>query len=75
MNIYRSIERIPFQKNTAITLGTFDGVHLGHQAILKDVVKIAGEVSGTSAVMTFNPHPQKIFRSSEPPIITKLINW
>ncbi len=60
----------PFKK-TVLTIGNFDGIHLGHQAILKDVVKKAGEVSGAPAVMTFNPHPQKIFRGIEPPIIVK----
>ncbi|MBN1572511.1 MAG: bifunctional riboflavin kinase/FAD synthetase [Deltaproteobacteria bacterium] len=60
----------PF-KNTVLTIGNFDGVHLGHQAIFRDVVKRAGEISGTPAVMTFNPHPQKIFRGVEPPIITR----
>ncbi len=58
-------------KKTVLTIGNFDGIHLGHQAILKDVVKKAGEVSGTPAVMTFNPHPQKIFREIDPPIIVK----
>ena len=60
----------PFKK-TVLTIGNFDGIHLGHQAILKDVVAKAGEVSGTPAAMTFNPHPQKIFSGIEPPIIMK----
>lgn len=58
-------------RKTVLTIGNFDGIHLGHQAILKDVVKKAGEVSGAPAVMTFNPHPQKIFRGIDPPIIVK----
>lgn len=60
----------PFKK-AVLTIGNFDGVHLGHQVIFEDVVSRAKEISGTPAAMTFNPHPQKIFRGKEPPIITK----
>jgi len=60
----------PFKK-TVLTIGNFDGVHLGHQAIFRDVAQRAEDISGTPAAMTFDPHPQKIFRGVEPPIITR----
>jgi riboflavin kinase/FMN adenylyltransferase len=46
--------------NTILTIGNYDGVHLGHQKILSMVGKKAEEINGTSMVMTFDPHPVKI---------------
>ena len=46
--------------NVVLTIGNYDGVHLGHQKILSKVVKQAEEIQGTSMVMTFEPHPIKI---------------
>lgn len=46
--------------NTVLTIGNYDGVHLGHQKILSMVGKKAEEISGTSMVMTFDPHPVKV---------------
>ncbi len=55
---------------TVLTVGNFDGVHLGHRAIFSDVVDKARELSSVPAVLTFNPHPQRFFRRQEPPLIT-----
>jgi len=46
--------------NTVLTIGNYDGVHLGHQKILSMVGKKAEEINGTSMVMTFDPHPVKV---------------
>lgn len=46
--------------NTVLTIGNYDGVHLGHQKIISTVVKKAAEIHGTSMVMTFEPHPVKV---------------
>ena len=43
-------------------LGNFDGVHLGHQALLKETIKLADEKNVLSGVMTFNPNPKKFFQ-------------
>jgi riboflavin kinase / FMN adenylyltransferase len=62
MKIYRSLEAIPsVLKNTALTIGNFDGLHLGHQKILKICIRTARERDLLAAVLTFSPHPEKIF--------------
>jgi riboflavin kinase/FMN adenylyltransferase len=48
-------------KNTVLTIGNFDGVHFGHQKIIKEVVQSAKKQRGTSVVMTFDPHPAIFF--------------
>lgn len=60
MNIYRNLEDLPDFKNTVITIGSFDGVHIGHQKILHRVTKLASEINGESVVVTFYPHPRTI---------------
>jgi len=47
-------------------LGTFDGVHKGHKAILKKVVDHAGKVNGESVLLTFEPHPRKLLFPGQP---------
>src|SRR5512143_2022942 len=53
--------------NPVVTLGNFDGVHLGHQAIFKQVVARALEVEGTSVAFTFEPHPLKVLAPQRSP--------
>lgn len=55
---------------TILTVGNFDGVHVGHREIFHCVVEKANELKGTPAVLTFNPHPQHFFSRGEPPLIT-----
>lgn len=51
-----------FEKPVVLTIGNFDGVHLGHQAILKRTVERAKATHSLSVAMTFSPHPTKYFR-------------
>jgi riboflavin kinase/FMN adenylyltransferase len=46
--------------NTVLTIGNYDGVHLGHQKILSQVLQKAHEIQGTAMIMTFDPHPVKV---------------
>ena len=60
----------PFAR-TVITIGNFDGVHLGHRAILARVVKRARELGGQAVAVTFDPHPLKFLRpETELPLLT-----
>lgn len=61
MEIIKGLEAIErIYPNTVLTIGNYDGVHLGHQKILSMVRKKAEEINGTSIVMTFDPHPVKV---------------
>ena len=60
MKIYYDIENFKKVPNAVVTIGTFDGVHLGHQVILKNLVNKAKEVGGESVVVTFYPHPRQV---------------
>lgn len=58
MKIYRNINDFVAVENAIVTIGTFDGVHLGHQAILKKMIADAREINGETVVVTFYPHPR-----------------
>ena len=53
-------------------LGFFDGVHRGHQALLAECVRLAREMDVETAAITFERHPQSLFRSDVPPLLTTL---
>ena len=53
-------------------LGFFDGVHRGHQTLLGECVRLAGELDCETAAITFESHPQSLFRADVPPLLTTL---
>lgn len=60
MKIYQSLNEFKPSKKTIVTLGTFDGVHLGHTAILDKICTIAKQENLESVLLTFFPHPRLI---------------
>jgi len=58
MNIYRDLATIPDFRNAVVTIGSYDGVHSGHQAILKQINQLAKNIGGESVLITFHPHPR-----------------
>lgn len=60
MRIYHSIEDFPSDVNTIVTIGTFDGVHKGHQIIINRINEIAKKEAMESVVLTFYPHPRHV---------------
>ncbi len=61
MEIIRGLEALKESyPNTVMTIGNFDGLHLGHQKILLTVIRKSEEMRGTSMVVTFDPHPMKV---------------
>jgi riboflavin kinase/FMN adenylyltransferase len=72
MKIIEHIEalREPFP-NAVITIGNFDGVHIGHQGLFHEVVQRAEALAGTAIAMTFEPHPLRVLQARrKPPLIT-----
>jgi len=72
MKIIDHLDKIhePF-KSAVITIGNFDGVHIGHQALFHEVIETAETVGGTSIAMTFEPHPIRVLKQNgQPPLIT-----
>lgn len=57
----------PDAKGAVVVIGNFDGVHLGHQALLLQAEKLAKEQGRPLAVLTFEPHPRRLFHPDEPP--------
>ena len=64
MHVHKNIDHLPPFKNAAITVGSFDGVHGGHQAILRKLINVAKDQHGESVVITFHPHPRKFLGNS-----------
>jgi riboflavin kinase/FMN adenylyltransferase len=72
MKIINHLDKItqPF-KAAVITIGNFDGVHIGHQALFHEVIEKADAIDGTSIAMTFEPHPIRVLKkNNHPPLIT-----
>ncbi len=60
MKIYYDINDFEQVPHAVVTIGTFDGVHRGHQEILRNMVNRAKEIGGESVVVTFYPHPRQV---------------
>jgi len=71
MEVHYGVRSFTKIKNPVITVGTFDGVHLGHQKILNKLEKIAEKIDGETVLLTFEPHPRKVLFKNQP---LKLIN-
>ena len=63
MQIHRDIANLPGFSNAVITIGTFDGVHLGHKQIIDNLKTEAANAGGESVIITFHPHPRKVVSS------------
>jgi riboflavin kinase/FMN adenylyltransferase len=72
MQVYNGLNQLPQFKNTVLTIGTYDGVHIGHQAIIQRVNELAQEIGGQSLMLTFDPHPKFVLSNNHPDL--KLIS-
>jgi riboflavin kinase/FMN adenylyltransferase len=70
MKIIESLDICEKFVNPVLTIGNYDGIHIGHQKIIERVVRTAREMSGTAMLMTFNPHPLSVLK---PDTYTRLI--
>ncbi|MGZ4000881.1 MAG: adenylyltransferase/cytidyltransferase family protein, partial [Mucilaginibacter sp.] len=72
MRIYNSIEEFKPVNKAVVTIGTFDGVHLGHRKIISRINELAKDIGGESVILTFFPHPRMILHPEDQDI--KMIN-
>ena len=68
MKVYNNIHSLQVFKNAVITIGTFDGVHRGHQQILEQLIKEATAIDGTAVLITFYPHPKQVVSLQKGPL-------
>lgn len=74
MQVIRKFSDVQFNRNTVLTLGTFDGIHLGHQQIISSVVEKANQNGMRSFVITFDPHPRKVLSKDEKVYLLSSLN-
>lgn len=74
MKVHYDIEQLPLFSNAVLTIGSFDGVHLGHKSILEQLKSEAKKINGETIVITFHPHPRKIIQHEETPALLTSID-
>ncbi len=73
MRLYHGTDNANIQRPTVLTLGVFDGLHLGHQLIVRTVVERAKAIGAVPTVITFDPHPRSVLHpESSPPLLQTL---
>jgi riboflavin kinase/FMN adenylyltransferase len=72
MKIYHNIDEFVPVKNAVVTIGTFDGVHLGHRKIIERIKQLAKASGGETVILTFFPHPRMILHPEDQAL--KMIN-
>ncbi|MFT3980993.1 MAG: bifunctional riboflavin kinase/FAD synthetase [Ferruginibacter sp.] len=68
MPVYSDINQLPAFHNAVITIGSFDGVHLGHRQIIDQLIRQAAAINGTPVLITFYPHPKQVVGSTGEPL-------
>jgi riboflavin kinase/FMN adenylyltransferase len=64
MQVHRNIDALPVFRNAVVTIGTFDGVHMGHRQIISKLKAEAKAINGETVIITFHPHPRKVVSST-----------
>lgn len=67
MQVHTDIARLPAFQKAVVTIGTFDGVHLGHRKIIARLLEEAGKIGGQTVIITFHPHPRRVIGSGDRP--------
>jgi riboflavin kinase / FMN adenylyltransferase len=75
LKIYNQLDELPTATAPVVaTIGNFDGLHLGHQGVIAEVIERARFLGGQSLAITFDPHPARVLRPEQPrPLITPLV--
>ncbi len=72
MRIFRDLNNLPTFQNAVLTIGTYDGVHIGHQSILQRINDLAKAIGGESILITFHPHPRMIVNDKKVALLSTL---
>ncbi len=72
MLVHLNINDLPLFRNAIVTIGTFDGVHTGHQQIIAQLKEEAERLNGETVIITFHPHPRKVVSTKNIHILTTL---
>jgi len=65
MRVYNNIDEFTAVKNAVVTIGTFDGVHIGHRKIISRIKELADSIGGETVILTFFPHPRMILHPED----------
>jgi len=65
MRVYNNIDEFSAVKNAVVTIGTFDGVHIGHRKIIAGIKELAESTGGETVILTFFPHPRMILHPED----------
>ncbi len=68
MHVHKDINQLPAFINAVITIGTFDGVHTGHQQIIELMKQEAKAIGGETIIITFHPHPRQVISNKSKPV-------
>ncbi|MBC7914912.1 MAG: FAD synthetase family protein, partial [Pyrinomonadaceae bacterium] len=65
MKVYKHLDEFQKVSNAIVTIGTFDGVHIGHRKIISRLTEVAKKTGGESVILTFFPHPRMILNPED----------
>lgn len=74
MQVHYTTDNLPKIRNAVVTIGTFDGVHTGHQYMIAQLIREATAIKGETVIITFHPHPRKLVAASKPVQILNTLN-
>jgi riboflavin kinase / FMN adenylyltransferase len=73
VDVFRGHQHVPsWQNGTAVAIGKFDGVHVGHRALIRRARELAGAQDATAIALTFDPHPSAVLAPTPSPLISSL---
>lgn len=72
MRVCKGVDNLPEFRNGILTIGTFDGVHTGHQEIIRRINALAAGINGENIILTFHPHPRLVLQPNDTSL--KLLN-
>lgn len=72
MRVCKGVDNLPEFRNGILTIGTFDGVHTGHQEIIRRINQLAADINGENIILTFHPHPRMVLQPDDTSL--KLLN-